>query len=231
MAEAQAERRIEMCKRVVQRMLRHQLLMAWNLFVDTVRETQHNRETVRKVLSRMQHRQLAGVLDWYAGAVEMLVAQRKTLARMMAVWRTPGLKEAWEEWTEYLESMHGVRAQEAEELAKQQLEAAAREKQIRVQEAQHRQMKAKALKLVHRLMCRALVEGFERWRDGVMHDRQMKAKAFKMERRLISRSVNAALDTWTQLFLKQQREQRHTKDVCSEMHEAAKKQAQHSKCC
>jgi hypothetical protein len=68
MAEAEAERRIEMCKRVVQRMLRHQLLMAWNLFVDTVRETQHNRETVRKVLSRMQHRQLAGAFDCYAGS-------------------------------------------------------------------------------------------------------------------------------------------------------------------
>ena len=61
MAEAEAERRIEMCKRVVQRMLRHQLLMAWNMFVETVIETRHNRETVRKVLSRMQHRQLAQV--------------------------------------------------------------------------------------------------------------------------------------------------------------------------
>ena len=55
MAEAEAERRMEMCKRVVQRMLRQQLLMAWNMFVDTVRETQHNRETVRQVLLRMQH--------------------------------------------------------------------------------------------------------------------------------------------------------------------------------
>ena len=48
MAEAEAERRIEMCERVVQRMLRHQLLMAWNMFVETVIETRHNRETVRK---------------------------------------------------------------------------------------------------------------------------------------------------------------------------------------
>jgi hypothetical protein len=74
MAETEAKRRLEMCKRVV---LRHQLLMAWNMFVDTVRETRHNRETVRKVLSRMQHRQLAGAFDCYAGAVEMLVVQRR----------------------------------------------------------------------------------------------------------------------------------------------------------
>ena len=78
MARAEAERRIEMFKRLVlQRMLRHEL-MAWNMLVHAVREPQHNRETVRKALSRMQHRQLAGAFDCYAGAVEMLVAQRKT---------------------------------------------------------------------------------------------------------------------------------------------------------
>jgi septal ring factor EnvC (AmiA/AmiB activator) len=76
--KAEAERRIEMCKRVVRRML-HKLLMAWNMLVDTVRETQHNRETVRKVLSRMKHRQLAGAFDCYARAVNMLVAQLKSL--------------------------------------------------------------------------------------------------------------------------------------------------------
>jgi hypothetical protein len=77
MAEAEAERRIEMCKRVVHQMLRHQLLMAWSMFVATVRETQHNRETVRKVLSRLQHRQLAQAFDCYAGAVDWLVVQRE----------------------------------------------------------------------------------------------------------------------------------------------------------
>ena len=77
MEEAEAERRIAMCKRVVQRMLRHQLLMAWNMFVDTLREMQHNRETVRRVLLRMQYRQLAGAFDCYAGAVDKLVAQRE----------------------------------------------------------------------------------------------------------------------------------------------------------
>ncbi len=40
---------------------------------------------------------------------------------------------AWEAWTEYLEIIDGERAHEAQELAKQQLEAATREKQIRAQ--------------------------------------------------------------------------------------------------
>jgi hypothetical protein len=74
MAEAESEHRVEMCKRVVRRMLKRQPLMAWNMFVDTVRETQHNRETVRKVLSRTQHRQLACALDCYARAVHTILA-------------------------------------------------------------------------------------------------------------------------------------------------------------
>ena len=64
----------KVCKWVVHQMWRHQLLMAWNLFVDTVRETQHSRETVRMAMSRTQHSQLAGAFHCYAEAVEMLVA-------------------------------------------------------------------------------------------------------------------------------------------------------------
>jgi hypothetical protein len=126
MAEAEAERRIAMCKRVVQRMLRHQLLMAWIMFVDTLREMQHNRETVRKVLLRMQYRQLAGAFDCYAGAVDKLVAQREKVATTMSRWKAPGLKKAWDRWEAYLEDVWQERAQEAQELATQQLEEAAR---------------------------------------------------------------------------------------------------------
>ena len=60
LAQKDAERRIEMCKRVVKRMLRHQLSMAWNEFVDNVYEVKANRKTVKRVLVRMTHRQLAG---------------------------------------------------------------------------------------------------------------------------------------------------------------------------
>ena len=71
------ERHTGVCKRVVQRMLRNQLLMAWNMFVDAVRVAQHNRETVRKVLSRLRHRQLVQAFDWFGAAVDTLVVQRQ----------------------------------------------------------------------------------------------------------------------------------------------------------
>jgi hypothetical protein len=121
MAEAE-ERRIEMCKRVVQRMLRHQLLMAWNMFVHSVKDTQRNHETIHKVLSRMTHRLLAGVFECYAGAVQALVAQRERVARKMARCKTLGLKRAMKAWTEYLQMSQGERAQETNSLAGQYLQ-------------------------------------------------------------------------------------------------------------
>ena len=92
-----------MCKRVVKRMLKHQLSMAWNEFVDCVCTTRENREIVRKVLARMAHRQLAGAFDCYAGAVDSIATQRERVAKTMARWKTPGLKKAWERWLDYLE--------------------------------------------------------------------------------------------------------------------------------
>jgi hypothetical protein len=62
------------------------------MFVDTVTETAHNRETVGKVLIRMHHRQLALAFRCYAGAVDTLVAQREKMGTLMARLKTPGLQ-------------------------------------------------------------------------------------------------------------------------------------------
>jgi uncharacterized membrane protein len=121
-AGLEAERRIGMCKRVVARMLKQQLALAWSTFVECVAERKHNRETIRRVLSRMTHRVLAGTFACYAGAVGTVVVQRERVARTMARWKKPGMKRAMEAWTEYLEIVHGERAQEAQELARQYMQ-------------------------------------------------------------------------------------------------------------
>ena len=54
----EVNRRMETCKRVVKRMLHHQLVLAWDTFVDSVMTVKANRETVRRVLARMTHRQV-----------------------------------------------------------------------------------------------------------------------------------------------------------------------------
>jgi hypothetical protein len=125
LAEAE-ERRIEMCKRVVQRMLRHQMLVAWNLFVHTLVERKHIRETLCKVLSRMRHRELAQAFDCYAGSVNRQVVQRKKLSKTMKRWKATGVKKAWERWADYMEEVWQEVTQQAQELAKEQLEETAR---------------------------------------------------------------------------------------------------------
>ena len=132
-AEAEAERRIEMCKRVVKKMLRHQLSMAWNEFVECVLTTKENRETVRRVLARMQHRQLAGAFDCFAGAVETIVAQRDQIAKSVVKWRAPGVKRAVDRWLEYMDMMAQERAEEAQELERGRLEGWGRLQQANAQ--------------------------------------------------------------------------------------------------
>jgi len=72
-----SKRRIEICKRVVAKLLKLQLALAWGTFVECVVERKHNRETSRKVLSRMTHRTLAGAFACYAENVEAVLAQRE----------------------------------------------------------------------------------------------------------------------------------------------------------
>jgi len=52
--------------------------------------------------------------------------------------------------------------------------------------AEARGFKAKALKVVHRLMSRVLGEDFERWRDHVGEKRKLKPKALRVVRQLMS---------------------------------------------
>jgi hypothetical protein len=151
MVQAAGERRGEMCKRVVQRMLKHQLLMAWNMFVDTVRQTQHNRSTVRKMLSRLTHLHLARVWNCFAGAVDILVAQRERVSRTVGRWKSPKVKKAWERWEAYLQDVWQERATKEKEVARQQLEEAVKE---------HQSVQSRADAEVGRLRCRAM----DQWR-------------------------------------------------------------------
>lgn len=121
LVQQEADRRIEMCKRVVRRMLLHQLSMAWNEFVDNIYTVKANRETVRKVLARMTHRQLAGAFDCYAGHVDNVREQRERVQQTMARWRTPGARKALDRWLDYLDLMHSEREEEAQQMAREEL--------------------------------------------------------------------------------------------------------------
>jgi len=58
------------------------------------------------------------------------------------------------------------------------------------------QMKAKARKVVQRLMNSALVEGFERWHEQAAEEKQMKAKALKVVQRLMNSAMVGCFERW-----------------------------------
>ena len=60
----------------------------------------------------------------------------------------------------------------------------------------HRQMKAKALMVVQRLMNSALVGCCERWLDQTSEEKQMKAKALKVVQRLINSALVGCFERW-----------------------------------
>jgi len=195
-AEVEAERRNEMCTRILQRMLRHQLLVAWNMFQDTVIETQHNRETIRKVLSRMTRRTLAGAFDCYAGAVQTVLAQRKRVARTMARWKTPGLKRAMEAWTEYVEIVCGERAQEAQELARRSMKDMVDTRAQEAQELARQSMPDVVVRLLRPLARQSvqdmvdLQEHVRRWQEGLDLLAHQSQQAMAEQVRLALHAIN-----------------------------------------
>ena len=58
-AAKEANRRIDMCQRVVRRMLHQQLATSWMSFCESVMQSKADREVVHKVLKRMSQRSLA----------------------------------------------------------------------------------------------------------------------------------------------------------------------------
>jgi hypothetical protein len=194
-AEVEAERRIEMCKRVVQRMMRHQLLVAWNMFRDTVIETQHNRETIRTVLLRMTHRTLAGAFDCYAGAVQTVLARRERVARTMARRKKTGLKRAMEAWTEYVEIVRCERAQEAQELARQSMKDMLDQQQEKAGLESGRRIEM-CKRIVARILKQQLALAWSTFVECVVEHRHSRETIHKVLLRMTHRTLACAFDCY-----------------------------------
>jgi hypothetical protein len=199
LVQQEADRRIEMCKRVVRRMLLHQLSMAWNEFVDSIYTVKENRETVRKVLTRMTHRQLAGAFDCYAGHVDDLRMQRERVQQTMARWRTPGARKALERWLDYVDTMRSEREEEAQQMArdallKQQEELqTARSQDVsvaeqRLQDEVQRRVET-CKRVVKRMLHHQLVMAWDTFVDSVMTVKSNRETVRRVVTRMTQRQV------------------------------------------
>ena len=90
------------------------------------------------------------------------------------------------------------------------------------------QIKAKALKLVQRLMSLALVQGFERWRDSGVEGKEMKAKARKVVQRLMNMQKVRAWERWLTNTQEQKRLRAAGSKVVMKMANATLFRAYHS---
>ena len=192
-AKTEKTRRIEMCKRVVKKMLRHQLSMAWNEFVDCVLTTKENRETVRRVLARMQHRQLAGAFDCFAGAVETIVAQRDQIAKSVVKWRAPGVKRAVDRWLEYMDMMAQERAEEAQELARQELHDAAKATQTKAEAEAERRIEM-CKRVVRKMLRHQLSMAWNEFVDCVARTKENRETVRRVLGRMQHRQLAGAFD-------------------------------------
>ena len=166
--DAERERRNEICKRVVQRMLWHQLSMAWNEFVHCVQTSRAKKATVLRVLGRMQHRQLAGAFDSYAGAVQSVATHREHLSKTVSRWRSPHVKRGFECWLEYLEVMAQERAVEAQERARQELSDSAKATRSKLKALQERN--ARWSSYAQRYLLKISVyKAFHFWKAEIRH--------------------------------------------------------------
>lgn len=94
-AASEISRNRRVLSKTLHRMLKRLLLMAWNMFVNTVRETQHTRETVRRVLLRISHRVLVEGFDrWVEQATEesrvkAIQENERLCKRLLKHWTRP----------------------------------------------------------------------------------------------------------------------------------------------
>jgi hypothetical protein len=164
-------------------------------------ERKHNRQTIRRVLSRMTHRVLAGAFACYAGAVGTVVAQRERVARTMARWKSPGLKRAMEAWMEYVEVVHGERAQEAQELARQYMQ----DKESKHQEKAGLEAERRigiCKRVVARMLKQQLALAWAFFCDCIRTIQRTRTILRRVIGRIKTQSACAALGRWSQIASK-----------------------------
>ena len=117
-----ANRRLDTCKHVVQRIvLRLHLTSAWAFFKERICTSK-----------RRYERSLALAFQGYSEVVSTLILQRQKVAKAVAGWTTPGLIKAFEAWEEYVDI---TRQKQAKELAQDRLRLESESEVSRFEEA------------------------------------------------------------------------------------------------
>ena len=200
------ERRMEVCQRIVKRMLAWHLAAAFDMYVETVRERIHRRDLIKRVLCRMQHMQLARAFDQYSDIVARILAGRATVTKVISRMRMAKLVFAFEYWLECVEQHRSEIQEEGRELVKEEIarELTAERDKIHSEINQHKEAAARAAQrrlevcqtMVKRMLAAHLLAAFNSFAETVWERIHRRDLVNRVLRRIQHMQVAGAFDRY-----------------------------------
>lgn len=200
--QKEVDRRLDMCRKTIARMMHIQLANAFDSFLQRVESKIERTATCHKVINRMMHGQLAQAFDRLAEATEQLKMQRVVISRTLSKWKTPLLEWGFRAWVGSVLEQKSQDEELAHELAKQQLASQLHEETQRgaeklKKEADRRlQVCSCAVKRMFHIQ---LACAFDSFRDRAIECKEKKATCKRMIFRMLHSNLAAAFDGFVQV--------------------------------
>ena len=146
----------------------------------------------------MQHRQLAGAFDCFAGAVETMTSRRKQVTKIFARWCSSGLRKSVDRWLEYMEMRAQEHAREVQERVHLQLHQAAdlMQTQLLDQQVKAQREAARRAELCHRAVTRVFRQHLWHAWHGFMAAIYASRRFGAAVRLLMIRQGRRVLESW-----------------------------------
>lgn len=197
----EVNRRLDMCKKTVARMMHIQLANAFDQFIERVLEKQKREATCKKVIQRMLHMQAARSFDLFADAVEQLKIQRAVVSRTISKWRTPLKEFGFNGWRDGVAEQQAEEAEMAHELTKQELASQLHEETQRGAEKTKKEAKRRmqvCMQTVKRMFHIQSAMAFDSFRDRVTETKEKRATCKRLIQRMLHTNLAAAFDHFAQ---------------------------------
>jgi hypothetical protein len=201
LAEKEAQRRMETCKRIVRRILHLELATSFDSFRNRVHEVKSKREQCTKIIVRLLHTQLAAAFDWFCEVLEQLRTHRQTVEKAMARWRTPLLPQMFDLWLVFVEDRRAEVALEAQQLAAQRLAdatAGEREQQQNVVDGEVHRRLDMCQKAIARMMHIQLAIAFDSFLERVLAKKERAASCARVIQRMLHLQLAQAFECFAQ---------------------------------
>jgi len=201
LVQAEKARRISQAQRILKRMLKSYLPVAWYSFVGRTRALQEKRLACQRVVQRLVHTHLAAAFDHFIEAIQEQKTQQQRIERAMARWRAPVLEFAFRAWTAQFEDskelLHAAAQQNAMLELKRSLEYERDTIHARVQQECDRRIQMSA-RVVQRMGHIQLACTFDAYRDRVAEVREKRLGAQRVILRMSKTHLAVAFDMFVQ---------------------------------